>query len=435
MKVTSCHRFRDWLVGFSCFILLSGLPWVTLANEPNILREVQVTTSETTEQIEILFEQDVESAPIIDFDRGLMYLRLVSVTLDTPARQFVFPETSKVVKLIRANQNATSTQLEVILHASHLSLENKLDVSWDGPRLLLTIDRSKLNASPNESAPANELAEEVQQRLQENEQLTEILPAEEPKSIDYSDTLPSTFEQPEESWITTILTLLLSLLLIFGVLYLLLYFYNKVLSGRFPALQGKFSVKTVATFHLGPKQRIVVLEVNEQYFACGVTPSNISFLMELADKEDQSFLGQVSVSKDKVEIHAEKARADFLKTLHAARKQAQQMAPAPEEPAPEMPPPASSPTEVKTGKKNVIQSAPPAAKSKVSETAAKHSTSSALAHERESGMVSPPKKSFQTAISPEATTSLLEKEFTKDDSMQQFAKQLGKKLKSLKPID
>jgi flagellar biogenesis protein FliO len=76
-------------------------------------------------------------------------------------------------------------------------------------------------------------------------------------------------------------TLGLSLLAIVAGLYLLVFLYNRFFGARLGKLGGTYPIKLLSSFHLGPKQRIVVLDVNGEIVACGVTPTQISFLTRL----------------------------------------------------------------------------------------------------------------------------------------------------------
>ena len=51
-------------------------------------------------------------------------------------------------------------------------------------------------------------------------------------------------------------------------------------------MQGNVRIRQVSSHHVGPKQKIIVFEMNERKFACGVTPTSINLIAELQDETD-----------------------------------------------------------------------------------------------------------------------------------------------------
>jgi flagellar biosynthetic protein FliO len=128
--------------------------------------------------------------------------------------------------------------------------------------------------------------------------------------------------QPDRDWVATMVTLVLSLLLVLLMIYLLAMLYNRFLSGHFPALKSGQKIKVVSTYHIAPKQKVTVIQINEQFFACGVTPTSINLISELNDSGDQSFLAGITEQTPAEEIDIDRSRAEFMKALEKARKQA-----------------------------------------------------------------------------------------------------------------
>jgi flagellar biogenesis protein FliO len=79
-------------------------------------------------------------------------------------------------------------------------------------------------------------------------------------------------------------TMVIALTIIVGGLYGVLLLYNRFLAGRLRRFTGAHSIRQVASFHIGPRQRIVVLDINDEVIACGVTPSQITYLTHLGGK-------------------------------------------------------------------------------------------------------------------------------------------------------
>ncbi len=423
--MTACRQ-PFYVLILSIFLCGGFFPYL-FAEESNVLQEVEVISLDKHERIRLLFRNNFEGSPIIDFDPGLIYVRLTSTTMDTVARQFVFPDSNPVIKTIRATQNQTSTLLEIILHSRHVSLKNKIKVMTDGQYLSLNLDRQGLDTPSPQPVAEMEITAEMENRLREGEQIasTDQEESEEPVNL-ADDELPMVI-QPADSWTMTLMTLILSLLFLLLLLMALLYVYNKFLSGRFPALQGKFKVRIVSTFHISPKQKIIVLEVNGQHFACGVTFNNISFLTEVKGERDQSFLKNISATKEKVDLNTNQSRAEFLNALEAARKQAQHV-----EKAQKMQTVQQTAETVQT----VAKKAKKAVASKERSSASQEQPESTVPHSSKTTTPKevPSDKKFTTPVPPEPDMSVLETNFTEDASLQKFAKHLNQKLKSLKPI-
>ena len=85
----------------------------------------------------------------------------------------------------------------------------------------------------------------------------------------------------DENWIGTLLTMVVALALVLGLLYALVWAYNRFLAGRVAGRSGAYPIRHLGSYAVGPRQRIVVLDINGEVVACGVTPQHISFLARL----------------------------------------------------------------------------------------------------------------------------------------------------------
>ncbi len=424
---------KIYLLFLVMFLSLEGMLAFAASEASNTLQDIQVTSAEQYERIELFFEKNLTTAPIIDFEQGLVFLRLPSVSMETPIRQFDFPK-SKLIRTIRTRKNAHSTSLEIVFHSRNLSLRRSLDVKTVGQRLLIDLNRQMIAILPEESVAENNISSEIEQRLRESDSFSSPIPQDSQAALALADKEPALVTLPEEDWLMTLLTFILSLFLIFSVLILLLYLYKKLLSGRFPAIQGKFKIQTVSTFHISPRQKILVLEVNRQYFACAVTANNITFLAEVRDKQDQSFLGNITLNDDEIELNADHSRAEFLKTLESARQKAQKIEKAREQakmsPPPESPNQADPLRQASVSEETRTANFEKTLRQETSKDSNPKEPASQLAEVQQ-----PSNKKFNTPILPETEISVLETDFKNDDALRNFAKKFGQKLKALKPIE
>jgi len=420
-------------------------------SQVNLLKDLQIKSFDNTERIILTFQKEFTVSPIIDFDPGLVYIRLNSTYIKNPAREFASTE-SLLIDKIYVNRNTNSVDLRIALQSRSLSLENKIKVTTNRSQLIIDLDRQGSDITSQRSSGTivgDQFAREIGQRLRETggDPLSNTLgnatpllseTSQEASNFNLNEDEPIITPQPD-SWMMTLLTLIFSLLGILLFLMILLYIYNKLLSGRFPKIQGKFKIRIASTFHISPKQKVIVLDVNGQHFACGVTSNSINFLTEIKDQHDQSFLGNVTSTGDKINFNADQTRANFLKTLEVARKKAEKIENSQTPSSNNIQEPIPSKMEtISSGSSNFEtilqdqQNLDPAPK-KYQNTSTKPQKKSSKTN-AESTPKTTEIKTFNTPIRPPIEEPILKQDFPQDVTLQKFAKHLGQKLKNLKPL-
>ena len=113
--------------------------------------------------------------------------------------------------------------------------------------------------------------------------------------------------------------MLLALFAILLLFYLILWVYNRYFVSKFSFKKGDYSIKVSASYHLSPKQKILVIEVNDAAYVCGVTPQNISVMSQVTDNAFVDFLANYTPPKRK--------RVDFfeLRAQYLESKKRQQL--------------------------------------------------------------------------------------------------------------
>jgi flagellar protein FliO/FliZ len=86
---------------------------------------------------------------------------------------------------------------------------------------------------------------------------------------------------PDGNFFASLVTMIVALAVLLAGMYVVLYLYKRYFHSRLARFAGTPSLRQVASFSIGPRQRIVVLEINGELIACGVTPSQITFLTRL----------------------------------------------------------------------------------------------------------------------------------------------------------
>jgi flagellar protein FliO/FliZ len=93
---------------------------------------------------------------------------------------------------------------------------------------------------------------------------------------------PPGLGMPESNFFSTLATMVVGLAIMLGGLYLVLLLYKRYFQARLARFAGTPAMRQIASFSIGPRQRIVILEINGEWIACGVTPSQITFLTRLS---------------------------------------------------------------------------------------------------------------------------------------------------------
>jgi flagellar biogenesis protein FliO len=208
------------------------------------------------------------------------------------------------------------------------------EVWREGNRMFLDLQFLNLVDLENiEVVPVTTLTNEVGERVRQADPFpstfSRAAPDPIPEKIVELDQIPETpaltaielgSSIPDQDWSKTLIGLLLALILILALIYGLAWLYGKFLSGKFPMLQNQVNTRQVSVFHLGQKQKVIVLEIRKQLFACGVTPHSITLLAKLDNERDQTYLNALNLGGGQVNI--DQARLDFLKTLEKARQHA-----------------------------------------------------------------------------------------------------------------
>ena len=86
----------------------------------------------------------------------------------------------------------------------------------------------------------------------------------------------------DEGWLTTLVTMAVALAIVLGLLYALVWAYNRYLAGRLGSRMSQYPIRHLGSFAVGPRQRIVILDINGEVIACGVTPQHISLVARLS---------------------------------------------------------------------------------------------------------------------------------------------------------
>jgi flagellar biogenesis protein FliO len=302
-----------WLkVGIS-LVLWLGMILPVAASEVRTLKNIEVISLENSSQLRLEFDGEFTGDPLINFESGSMSLRLDSTKTGSTLPLLTIVKADSFIKAVRAVQvpNTNFVHLDILPSSSRVTLGHP-EINHVGNSLLVILP-GKISTNPALSN-TEVLSDEIGQRVKSDSSFPSTF-----SNVATADSSPAQagdiFPMPEQDWTETILKLVFSLLFVLFLIYLIAYIYNRFFSGKFSSMQGNIRIRQVSSYHVAPKQKIVVFDMNGRLFACGVTPTSINLIAELHDENDQEFLYSAQTDEKTNKINMDHMQADFLKTL------------------------------------------------------------------------------------------------------------------------
>ena len=256
------------------------------------------------ETIEFIFSQPYEGTPAVDYQKGAFALSFSGTGSTKPVRA-LRPVEESIYKEIKVVENRYSTTVTFLLKDPAQNLKGKLAFTPEKNVLRVAVNapESKPVSSPQGQA-AQDLLKEMETRIAgssggpaaDGTGGTGGAPA-----AAAADAAPPATQMDGQAarratgglalgdlggtqFFYSLVTMVIALVIIVAALYGVLYLYNRFLATRLRRFTGSHSIRQVASFHIGPRQRIVVLNINDEVIACGVTPSQITYLTHLGGK-------------------------------------------------------------------------------------------------------------------------------------------------------
>ena len=290
------------------------MSWIIPAGASGVfvLKNIEVNSNDESKHVRLEFDGEFSGEPLINFESGSISFRFDSVRTSPTLPSLIDTKSHSIIKAVRAIQvpETDIVHLDILLKSSGYKTEFPV-ITRSGNNIYLGLNGNLASMPPLSSTET--LTREAEERVNNDQSLSSNFFANSNDDAllkNAGDYLPIA----NEDWTVTMLTLVLSLLFVLLLIYLIAYLYNRFFSGRFPSIQGAIRIKQVSSFHVGPKQKVIILDMNNRKFACGVTPSSINLIAELEDETDQSFLHVINTDGKNDEIKIDQARANFLKT-------------------------------------------------------------------------------------------------------------------------
>ena len=295
-------------------IMVLSLSWIIPAGASGVfvLKDIEVNSNDESKHVRLEFDGEFTGEPLINFESGSISFRFDSVRTSPTLPSLIDTKSHSFIKAVRAVQvpETDVVHLDILLKSSGYKSEYPV-ITRSGNNIYLGLNGNLASMPPLSSTEI--LTKEAEERVNNDQSLSSNFSANSTDDAALSnanDFLPIA----TEDWTVTMLTLVLSLLFVLLLIYLIAYLYNRFFSGRFPSIQGAIRIKQVSSFHVGPKQKVIIFDMNNRKFACGVTPSTINLIAELEDETDQSFLHAINTDEKNDEIKIDQARANYLKT-------------------------------------------------------------------------------------------------------------------------
>ncbi|MBU2514799.1 flagellar biosynthetic protein FliO [bacterium] len=200
----------------------------------------------------------------------------------------------RFLKYTRFYKEGKNSILEIYFSNSGFQAVGKVRIQPDENTLNIYIDKNQVtdNNIFNTKVLTSELPKEEQKQ---------------PLSSFSGDLLKS------DSITVSIIKMLLVLSGLLAFLYALLWTYNRFFVSKFNFKRGDHHIKLISSYHISPKQKVIILAVDNRTFACGVTSNNISVISEVLDNSFQSFISRFEYDSEK-KIDFAKLRTQYLES-------------------------------------------------------------------------------------------------------------------------
>lgn len=272
-------------------------PLSPLALTGTHLTDISIASKEEREIITLTVENELKQPISYGFDKGLARLTIPHSTFD-PSIEY------------RNINDRFLRFLRFYEEGSHSILEIQFADSGFNPigRFKDKVTENQIEIFINKTT--------VSKKIQEEEGYLISDTAEEPPQKSYS-LLNESFQ--DNSVTINIIKMLVALAALLLIFYILLWVYNKYFVSRFGTKKGNHSIKLVSSYHISPKQKLVIVDVNNSSYACGVTANNISLIAEINDDSFQRYFSSLNIQSEK-EFDFSKLRTEYLNVKNAGKK-------------------------------------------------------------------------------------------------------------------
>jgi flagellar biogenesis protein FliO len=274
-------------------IFLINSPFVVPAAE-NLARIEKISVEKKTETdlVQLIFKSPYKESISYHYDPGMVRLTLPHSEFDDSLKEIVRIN-DRFIDDIRLDKEGLNTSLVIKFVDRDFQATSRIKIKTVENQLSIVIN--KLTDLDND---------EMEPRVD----IQGLKGKESPSALSFSDDLLTSSDVTVS--IVKMLVALSGILLFF---YSLLWAYNRFFVRKFSFKKGDHSIKMVSSYHVSPKQKIIVLNVDEKTFACGVTSNNINLISEIRDDSFDRFVTGLNYEENSV-VDFSKLRTQYLES-------------------------------------------------------------------------------------------------------------------------
>jgi len=290
---------------------------IVFASNSRTLQKIEVLSLQGSEQVNLEFDKEYLEEPIINFESGYLRLYLDSVQKDPRLPSIIVSKTNTLIKEVRTIQSPGRDYINLYIQLESDLLLDHTEIKYSGKNLILILEK-RFSTTPLLSSN-KVLMEEIEQRVKNDNSLLSSF-SNHSQSGSISEEGKNINPLQIDDWWETILTLVLSLIFVLLLIYFIAFLYKRFFSNRFSSMKGKVNIRQVASYYVGPKQKVIVFDFNGRLFACGVTPSSINLIAELYEENEIDSLHSDNESQESFGKKGNQSQSNFLKTLEPELK-------------------------------------------------------------------------------------------------------------------
>jgi len=279
------------LLTFALVLLVLCSPAVYAAASPsNTISDIKVSSNTAQEQIQLDFTSEFKESISTDFENGFIQITFPNTVFNSSLAYLKVND--RFIQNISLIKVSGSSIVEIYFADSGFDAIGMIKEKTEGNRVTVLINKSiKFDAEE----PDKESAVLTKNQSQSDQQ-TSILNRDSFAGGDMT---------------TNIVKMLVALFLLLLFFYFLLWVYNRFFMTRFRFNKGKYNIKVSSTCHISPKQKIIVLEVNDTAYACGVTTNSISVISKVSADSFSDYLSNLNLGANQ-EISFGNIRSQYL---------------------------------------------------------------------------------------------------------------------------
>lgn len=275
------------------FLLIFILSWsaLSLAQEPPLRQivDLRVVVEGDSQKVILSFDQQYTETASYQFESG--FFQAILPRTDFKPQLALLRVNNQFIRDLRLHREGKNTIFEIQFADSTFRSEGLVNDQIDKSELIFQINKK--------GSPLFQDKGELGAATVEGDMVF----------------APGAFTNPQyktdDSVTSNIVQMLLALFLMLLLFYLALLSYNRFFVTRFRFKKGKHQIRVSSSYHITPKQKVMILEVNDRAYACGVTPNNISVISEVSANSSTKIPTRVDATK-KEEVDFSALRGQYL---------------------------------------------------------------------------------------------------------------------------